>query len=141
MRSYAALLGLVLGWGSYGGLLLGAELDRSPAERGYELLLNKPYFQRDFERSTFDALWQVWEEPARNQAEAVDEQTRREMALVRYGLMRAPGRDSDVPLQYVETPDGGWTVNCFSCHGGKVAGQVIPGLPNSHVALETLRRI
>src|SRR5690606_20395025 len=25
-----------------------------------------------------------------------------------------------------------------SCHGGKVAGKVIPGLPNSHIALETL---
>jgi mono/diheme cytochrome c family protein len=29
-------------------------------------------------------------------------------------------------------------MNCFACHGGKVAGQVIPGLPNSHYALQTL---
>lgn len=121
------------------GTLTAAEVDRSAAERGYELLLNKPYFQRDFDQATFDSLWQVWEEPARSAAEQADAETRREMALVRYGLMLAPGRESDVPLQYVETPDGGWVVNCFSCHGGKVAGQVIPGLANSHVALATLR--
>ncbi len=40
-------------------------------------------------------------------------------------------------LNYVETPDG-WVMNCFACHGGKVAGRTIPGLPNTHYGLETL---
>jgi len=29
-------------------------------------------------------------------------------------------------------------MNCFACHQGSVAGQVVPGLPNSQLALETL---
>ena len=28
--------------------------------------------------------------------------------------------------------------NCFACHGGQVEGKVIPGLPNSRYALQTL---
>jgi hypothetical protein len=34
--------------------------------------------------------------------------------------------------------DGNWTMNCFACHGGQVGGEVIPGLPNSNYALQTL---
>ena len=113
--------------------------DETPAERGFRLLTTKPYFQRDFDLPTFDQLWQVWEEPSRSRAEQADAPTRRKLAFERYGLMEVPGRQSGVPLQYVATSDGGWTVNCFSCHGGKVAGQVIPGLPNSHVAIATLQ--
>lgn len=111
----------------------------SPAERGYWFLLNRPYFNSDFKEATFDELWTVWEEPARSEAEKADNATRRHLALSRYGLMELPGRGSNVPLQYVATQTGGWTTNCFSCHGGKVAGRVIPGLPNSHVALENMR--
>ncbi len=111
----------------------------SPAERGYWFLLNRPYFNSDFKEATFDELWTVWEEPARSEAEKADAATRRKMALSRYGLMELPGRGSNVPLQYVAGPNGGWVTNCFSCHGGKVAGRVIPGLPNSHVALENMR--
>lgn len=122
-----------------GSIAVAAAIDESPAQRGYRFLTTKPYFQRDFDQSTFDDLWKVWEEPARGQAQNADPATRRKMAFERYGLTPAPGRDSALPLQYVETSDGGWTVNCFSCHGGKVAGQVIPGLPNSHVALATLQ--
>ncbi|MBL9122828.1 MAG: c-type cytochrome [Planctomycetaceae bacterium] len=120
-------------------LAAAATNDGASAERGYQFLTTKPYFQRDFDVPTFDSLWQVWEEPARTAAAEADAPTRRRLALERYGLMEAPGRTTGVPLQYVETSDGGWTVNCFSCHGGKVAGQVIPGLPNSHVALATLQ--
>lgn len=113
--------------------------DETPAERGYRWLTTKPYFGRDFDRDTFDHLWEVWEEPSRSLAKKADPVARRKMAFSRYGLQPSPDAGYDRPLQYVETPDGGWTVNCFSCHGGKVAGQVIPGLPNSHVALATMR--
>jgi cytochrome c553 len=60
------------------------------------------------------------------------------MAFSRYGLTQAPGRQGPAALQYVRDEQGNWIMNCFSCHGGKVAGRVIPGLPNSHFALETL---
>ena len=29
-------------------------------------------------------------------------------------------------------------MNCFSCHGGKINGSMVEGLPNSHISLETL---
>lgn len=120
--------------------LMAAETtEETPAERGYRWLTTKPYFNREFDGQTFDALWEVWEEPSRSQAEKANPAVRRKMAFERYGLQPSPDAGYDRPLQYVETPDGGWTVNCFSCHGGKVAGRVIPGLPNSHVALATLR--
>jgi mono/diheme cytochrome c family protein len=60
------------------------------------------------------------------------------MAYSRYGLMLAPGSQGPVPLQYVDDGQGNWIMNCFACHGGKVAGRVIAGLPNSHYALQTL---
>jgi hypothetical protein len=113
--------------------------DETPAERGYRWLTTKAYFQSDMTPQTFDSLWEVWEEPARGQAAKADPAARRKLAFERYGLQPSPDAGYDRPLQYVVTPDGGWTVNCFSCHGGKVAGQVIPGLPNTHVALATLR--
>ena len=138
LRNAALVLGLSISLLS-GAIVYGATNDESPAERGYRLLTTKPYFHSDFDVPTFDQLWQVWEEPARTQAEQADAATRRKLALERYGLMEVPGRNNGVPLQYVVTPDGGWTVNCFSCHGGKVAGQVIPSLPNSHVAIGTLQ--
>ncbi len=50
-----------------------------------------------------------------------------------------PNRSAEAaPLQYVVSEGGQWTMNCFACHGGKVAGKVIPGLPNAQFALQTL---
>ena len=71
------------------------------------------------------------------------------MAFSRYGLMERPdgderggnetGIDREGPaLGYVSDGRGGWVMNCLACHAGKVAGRVIPGLPNSHYLLETL---
>jgi hypothetical protein len=61
------------------------------------------------------------------------------MAFSRYGLTPRPNDPNrGKPLQYVVSEDGQWTMNCFACHAGKVAGRVIPGLPNSHYALQTL---
>ena len=58
------------------------------------------------------------------------------MAFSRYGL--TPCRTVRSALQYVVDDQGGWMMNCFACHGGKVDGSVIPGLPNSRFALQTL---
>ena len=64
------------------------------------------------------------------------------MAFSRYGLTPRPagakGADTIFPLQYVDAGKGRWAINCFACHGGKVNGTVIPGLPNSHFAFQTL---
>ena len=109
----------------------------SAAERGYQRLVSKPYLPPDFDQETIDNVWKVWPEPLRGQAEAASPEERRRMTFERYGLTSRP-EDPATPLQYVVGDDGQWTMNCFACHGGEVAGQVIPGLPNSRFALQSL---
>jgi mono/diheme cytochrome c family protein len=60
------------------------------------------------------------------------------MMFERYGFQETPGEQRDLPLQYSPNGRGGWVMNCFTCHGGKVNGEVVPGLPNTHIALQTL---
>ncbi len=59
------------------------------------------------------------------------------MAFSRYGLTESPDLPGPVAMQYVDAGHGGWSINCLSCHGGKVLGKSIPGLPNSHFAMQT----
>jgi mono/diheme cytochrome c family protein len=110
----------------------------TPAQRGYRLLLEKPYLSPDFDQQVFDELWKTWEEPLRSKAEKATPDERRQMAYSRYGLIERPGDLEHRPLQYVVDEKGNWTMNCLACHQGKVAGQTYPGLPNSLYALETL---
>ncbi len=112
--------------------------EETPEERGYRLLLNKAYLPSDFDQEVFDNLWRTWEEPARSEAAKAGVERRREMAFSRYGLTPRPGSKDGKPLQYVVDAEGRWSINCFACHGGKVAGRMIPGLPNSHFAMQTL---
>jgi mono/diheme cytochrome c family protein len=106
--------------------------------KGYQLLTTKAYLPPDFDQSTFDELWKTWEEPLRSQAEKASPEVRRAMAFSRYGLTTAPGDSSGKPQQYVVDAAGNWTMNCLTCHQGKVAGKVVPGAPNSLLALQTL---
>lgn len=93
----------------------------------------------DFDQEVFDTLWKLWPEPLRSQAADASAAQRRRMTFSYYGLMEPPGGDGTGPaLGYVSDGKGGWVMNCLACHGGKVAGRVIPGLPNSHFALQTL---
>ncbi|HND53710.1 MAG TPA: cytochrome c, partial [Pirellulaceae bacterium] len=108
------------------------------ARRGYKFLTEKPYLQPDFDESVFDQAWTTWPQPLRSQAEKATPAERRQLAFLRYGLTPRPGDSSGKPLQYVVGGDGQWTMNCFACHSGRVAGRVVPGLPNAHYALETL---
>lgn len=106
--------------------------------RGYDFILNKAYVPPDLNEEIFAELWQVWPEPLRSEAEQAAPEQRREMAFSRYGLTVRPNDDSGKPLQYVVDKSGNWSMNCFACHGGKVRGEVIPGAPNTHLALQTL---
>lgn len=110
----------------------------TPTERGYHLLTTKAYLPPDFDQEVFDELWKTWEEPLRSQAERATPDQRRRMAFSRYGLTEAPSEPGRTALQYVDDGQGGWVMNCFACHGGKVAGRVIPGAPNTLYALQTL---
>ena len=114
------------------------------AERGYHWLTTKAYLPADFDQEVFDNLWKIWPAGLREKAALASPRERRQMAFSRYGLMERPGDegagdDARGPaLGYVADGRGGWVMNCLACHAGKVAGQVIPGLPNSHFLLETL---
>lgn len=109
-----------------------------PAKRGHDLLLNKAFLLPDFDRETFDELWHTWEPPLREKAASASAEERRRMAFDRYGLIERPNDPQHRPLQYVVDQRGNWSMNCLACHQGKVAGQPIPGVPNSLYAMETL---
>lgn len=136
-KTFASLLILMAASAPVGGGEATPETTDHDAA-GYRYLIERAYVPAQLDQEIFDNLWRVWEEPARSEAEAAAPEERRAMALSRYGLMDAPGREGGVPLQYATAENGGWAANCFLCHGGKVAGEVIPGLPNSHIALATL---
>jgi mono/diheme cytochrome c family protein len=114
-----------------------ARVGEGDAATGLRMLLSQPYLPADFDQEVFDDLWTTWEEPLRTQAAAASVEDRRQMAMERYGLVPRP-EDPARPLQYVVGPDGRWSMNCLACHQGQVGGRMIPGLPNSNYALETL---
>lgn len=107
-------------------------------DRGYELIMNKPMGRPVMSVADIDRLWKVWEQPDRDQAAQATPAERRQMTFHRYGWARRVGDESfDLPLGYTETSDGMLANNCFSCHGGHVAGITVPGMGNSHVDLTT----
>jgi len=117
--------------------ILAAE--KTAAERGYETLRTHEFLPADFDDEVFAELWTIWPEPDRSLAEKADPATRRQKTFSYYGLIPSPDDDGTKPaLGYVSDGKGNWTMNCLACHGGKVAGQIIPGLGNSHTALQTL---
>ena len=136
----ATLLGCVL-VASLGGTLRAGEAAGSgaaaAAEPGLRELLTRAYLPADFDQEVFDELWTTWEEPARSRAERAPLAERRRLTMDRYGLLPLPD-DPSRSYQYVVDAAGGWTMSCLACHQGQVGGRVIPGLPNSTYALETL---
>lgn len=114
-----------------------ARAGEGDAAEGLRLLLSRSYLPPDFDQEVFDDLWTTWEEPLRQRAAEATVEDRRRLAMDRYGLLPRPG-DPTRPMQYVVASDGRWTMNCLACHQGQVGGQMIPGLPNSNYALETL---
>jgi len=113
----------------------GAGVNAPAAERGYRRLTTKAYLPADFDDEVFSNIWEVWEAAAREKAAKATPAQRRWMAFARYGLTALP---SGSPAQYVVDGQGQWTMNCFACHQGRIAGQTISGLPNSTFALATL---
>ncbi len=111
--------------------------ETAPAARGFDHLRQRAYLPSDFDQEVFDELWTTWEEPLKSQAEGASLAERRRMAMERYGLLPDP-EDPARSLQYVVDEAGRWTMSCLACHQGQVGGRMIPGLPNSNYALETL---
>ncbi len=112
------------------------------AALGYESILN---LLRDrpggseFKVADLDRLWLAWEEDERAKAEKATPVERRQMTFERYGWMKRPGDETpNLPFGYTDLADGGLVSNCFSCHGGKVAGVTMPGVGNTHIDQTTL---
>lgn len=133
MCGRAGLLLLVSSFVATAGSLVPPSYAPHP---GLAYLLDKAYVPADFDQRLFDRVWEIWEEPLRTQAASATPAERRRMAFDRYGFNEVPGRE--LPLQYTPDGKGGWSINCLSCHAGTVGGQLIPGLPNTHLALQTL---
>lgn len=112
--------------------------NETPAQRGYRLLTTKPYQPADFTAGIFNDVWKTWPAAERAAAEGASPAERRRMSFSRYGLIEAPDRTEGPPLAAAPVGADGWAMNCLACHGGKVAGKVLPGLGNSHYAFQTL---
>ncbi|MDJ0974071.1 MAG: cytochrome c [Planctomycetota bacterium] len=108
------------------------------AERGRKHLLETPYVPWHFDTETFENLWKSWPEPLRAEAEKASPEQRRRMTFTRYGFTARSGDESGLPEQYSIDKEGRWAVSCLACHSGQVGGQRIEGLPNAHLALQTL---
>ncbi len=115
-----------------------ADNDLDASERGYRFLTETVLIPPDFNADTFDDVWKSWPQTLKVQAEALSPDDRRKMAFQRYGLTPRRNDDSGKPLQYVVGADGGWSMNCFACHGGTVYGTPMAGSPNNRFALQSL---
>ena len=109
------------------------------AAKGFELLMSAPMATAVMKVADIDRLWTAWEPDEKAKAEAADPITRKKMTFERYGWAMRPGdTEPNLPLDYTVDNKGNLVTNCFSCHGGKVAGKTIPGAGNTHVDLTTL---
>jgi len=130
MKKVILLLVLVTHFGSVHFALGG-----SP-EKGLHVLLEKAYLPADLDQEVFDSLWTVWPKALKSKAEQSSVEKRRQMAMNRYGLLPHPS-DPSRSVQYVVDSSGNWTMSCLACHQGQVAGEMVPGIPNTNYALET----
>ncbi|MDJ0521454.1 MAG: c-type cytochrome [Planctomycetota bacterium] len=108
------------------------------AQRGYRHMLDKGFVPSTLDKEVLENLWQAWPEEERAEAEKADAKTRRKLVFARYGFTQRPDDPDGPPLQLAVTKAGGYHINCFTCHGGQVAGREQPGLPNAHIALQSL---
>lgn len=131
--SVIALLGM--SWWLPATAASGAASDDAVHARGLQLLLDEPLSIGFLSVDELRNLWTVWEPEQRAVAQAADDAQRRQLTFERYGLIDRPaGAEADpwIPLGYTPVGESRLAPNCLVCHGGKVAGQVVPGLPNSH---------
>lgn len=119
------------------GIDLNLGLKPDP-QKGYEILLNEPMAAPIMKVADLDRLWLVWEPEEKAKAERATPEARRQMTFSRYGWAERPNDNSGYPLDYTPDGHGSLVTNCFTCHGGKVAGKTSPGGGNTHIDLTTL---
>jgi len=142
LASLLTLLAVVAGVPSYAAEKTPTDvfLGLTPsAAKGYEILLGEPMAATVMKVTDINRLWIVWEAEEKSAAEKAEIVERRRLTFERYGWAKRPGEDfSKPPLDYTEDGKGNLVSNCFSCHGGKIAGITVPGAGNTHVDLTTL---
>ena len=107
-------------------------------ERGLEIILTEAMGASIMKVEDVPRLWKIWEPLERIKAADAEDTVRREMTWQRYGWADRPGGDPWIPLGYTPDDRGYLVTNCFSCHGGHVMGDTVPGLGNTHFDLTTL---
>jgi hypothetical protein len=112
----------------------GSGAEKSPAERGRDVLFHQSLNPAVWSPKAYDNLWKQWGLTAKpaNYDEAVRE---------RYGLHVAPFDNGGRPMGLMEAKGllrKGLVNNCLMCHAGTVAGQTIIGLGNASLDLQSL---
>jgi cytochrome c5 len=99
-------------------------------ENGLDPNFNVP---RDF----FETVWQVWDGADGVAAQTATEAARRELAFRRYGLVKAPFDNGELPVGFLDTGDH-LTQTCLLCHSGVVDGKPVFGLGNAYFDIQTM---
>ncbi len=107
-------------------------------KKGYDLILHEPMSAPIMKISDLDRLWQIWEPEEKAKAEKATPEERRKMSFERYGWAERTDDKTGLPLDYTDDGHGNLVTNCFSCHGGKVAGKTNPGGGNTHIDMTSL---
>lgn len=106
------------------------------AKRGYQHLVSNSYLPHDFDLDVVKKLES--DRSARLPMDGFPENlSDRERFFARFGLAGRPD-SPDRPLQYVQTSEDRFVMNCFACHGGNLFGATYPGAPNTLYLLESL---
>jgi len=136
MRKISILAAAVIFVAAFAAHADDADIDiasiKPDAKKGFEILINNPMADPVVKIKDLDRLWMVWDGDAKTKAEKATPEERRKMTFSRYGLLERDFDKTGLPLGYTDDKKGNLVTNCFSCHGGKVAGKVYPGVGNSH---------
>jgi hypothetical protein len=108
---------------------VGHSEDRSPAERGWEVLTTRTFSPAGPSLQAYENAWKQWglEEKPSDYSQAFRS---------RYGLWEAPYDNAGLPMgmrRAVGVFGMGLTSDCMLCHAGRVAGQTIIGLGNASI--------
>jgi mono/diheme cytochrome c family protein len=132
-RRLLVLSALVLGVGTL-PISSGRAAELTPAERGRDLMFHRSLNPPVWSIKAYENVWTQWglaDKPA----------DFRQAFLDRYGLHAAPNDESGRPLGLLEASallKRGLVNNCLLCHASTVAGQLIIGLGNASLDLQTL---
>lgn len=109
------------------------------AATGHQIIMNELMASTAMKVKDIDRLWNVWEKEEKAEAEKAAHDELMRLTFERYGWIKRPGDEvPTLPLGYTVDGKGNMGSNCFSCHGGKVAGKTILGAGNTHIDLTTL---